>query len=284
MDHQQITEAVRNRYGSVAQKVADGQSGGCCGGSCCGETSAAAALGSTISEHLYTVDELEGLPLKAALASLGCGNPVALADLRRGETVLDLGSGGGIDVLLSARRVGPEGLAYGLDMTDEMLDLAQRSAAEAGIENVHWLKGDIAHIPLPDATIDTIISNCVINLAADKQPVFAESFRVLKPGGRFAVSDIVIHGRLPEELEGNAAFRQDLLSWSGCIAGALTDAEYQAGLVAAGFTDIDLEITRRYTLADVGPKLPAWAQSLDPAMLEEIVSCFTSTFVRARKP
>ncbi len=286
MENQQITNAVRSRYQGIAQQVTGGEHASCCGetASCCGETSASAASGNTISEHLYTVDELDGLPLKAALASLGCGNPTALADLRPGETVLDLGSGGGIDVLLSARRVGPEGLAYGLDMTDEMLDLAQRNAAEAGVENVRWLKGDIASVPLPDATIDTIISNCVINLAADKQPVFVEAFRVLKPGGRFAVSDIVIHGGLPEGLADSAAFRRDLSSWSGCIAGALTDAEYRAGLAATGFTDIDLEITRRYTLADVGDVLPAWAQTLDPATVEEIVSRFASTFVRAHKP
>jgi ubiquinone/menaquinone biosynthesis C-methylase UbiE len=286
MDHQQISEAVRQRYSSIAQEVTGGQQGACCGetASCCGETSASVASGTTISEHLYTVDELDGLPLKAALASLGCGNPTALADLRPGETVLDMGSGGGIDVLLSARRVGPHGLAYGLDMTDEMLELARHNAAEAGVENVRWLKGDIASIPLPDATIDTIISNCVINLAADKQPVFAEALRVLKPGGRFAVSDIVIHGGMPAGLEDSAAFRRDLSSWSGCIAGALTDAEYRAGLAAVGFTDIELEITRRYTLDDVGHKLPAWAQTLDAATVEEIVSRFASTFVRARKP
>jgi ubiquinone/menaquinone biosynthesis C-methylase UbiE len=286
MDNQQITDAVRSRYQGIAQQVTNRDQASCCGDTSarCGEPSASAASGNTISEHLYTVDELDGLPLKAVLASLGCGNPIALTNLRPGETVLDLGSGGGIDVLLSARRVGAEGLAYGLDMTDEMLDLAQRNAAEAGVENVRWLKGDIASIPLPDATIDTIISNCVINLAADKQPVFAEAFRVLKPGGRFAVSDIVIHGGLPEGLHDSAAFRRDLSSWSGCIAGALTDAEYRAGLAAAGFTDIDLEVTQRYTLANLGNALPAWAQALDTAIVEEIVSRFASTFVRARKP
>jgi ubiquinone/menaquinone biosynthesis C-methylase UbiE len=286
MDHQQITDAVRSRYREIARQVTDGDHASCCGEttSCCGETRASAASGNTISEHLYTMDDLDGLPLKAALASLGCGNPIALADLRPGETVLDLGSGGGIDVLLSARRVGPEGLAYGLDMTDEMLELARHNTAEAGVTNVRWLKGDIASIPLPNAAIDTIISNCVINLAADKQPVFAEAFRVLKPGGRFAVSDVVIHGGLPAGLEDSAAFRRDLSSWSGCIAGALTDTEYRAGLAAAGFTEIDLEITQRYTLTDVGEVLPAWAQALDPATVEEIVSRFASTFVRARKP
>jgi arsenite methyltransferase len=285
MDNQQITEAVRARYSGIAQQVQGGQQASCCGdtAACC-DGNTATASGSSISERLYTVDELDGLPLKAALASLGCGNPTALVDLQPGETVLDLGSGGGIDVLLSARRVGPSGLAYGLDMTDEMLDLARRNAAEAGVENVRWLKGDIAQIPLPDAVINTIISNCVINLAADKQPVFQEAFRVLAPGGRFAVSDIVIHGGLPEGLEDSAEFRRDLSSWSGCIAGALTDTEYRAGLTAAGFQDIELEITRRYTLADVGDVLPAWAQRLEPAMVEEIVGRFAGTFVRARKP
>lgn len=286
MDNQQITEAVRARYSSLAQQVQGGQQASCCGdtSTCCGDGSASTASGNTISAQLYAVDELDGLPLKAALASLGCGNPTALIDLQSGETVLDLGSGGGIDVLLSARRVGPTGLAYGLDMTDEMLDLARRNAAEAGVTNVRWLKGDIAQIPLPDATVNTIISNCVINLAANKQPVFDEAFRVLAPGGRFAVSDIVIHGGLPVGLDDSAAFRRDLSSWSGCIAGALTDAEYRAGLVAAGFSDIELVITRRYTLADIGAKLPAWAQTLDSALVEEIIGRFASTFVRARKP
>lgn len=284
MDNQQITDAVRERYSGIARQVDAGQVGSCCGGSaCCGDTSASVVSGNTISEQLYSIDELDGLPLKAALASLGCGNPTALADLRPGETVLDLGSGGGIDVLLSARRVGPTGRAYGLDMTDEMLDMARRNAAEAGVENVRWLKGDIATIPLPDASIDIIISNCVINLAADKQPVFQEAFRVLKPGGRFAVSDIVIHGGIPAHLVDTAAFRRDLSSWAGCIAGALTDTEYRQGLAAAGFTEIDLEITRRYTLADLGDALPEWARHMDTAQAEDIVSRFASTFVRARK-
>ena len=177
-----------------------------------------------------------GLPLKAALASLGCGNPTALAELRPGEVVLDLGSGGGIDVLLSARRVGATGFAYGLDMTDAMLELARRNAAEAGAQNVAFLQGEIAAIPLPDASVDVIVSNCVINLAPDKAPVFQEAFRVLKPGGRFAVSDIVMHGGVPVGLADTAQMRRDLSSWAGCIAGALTDAEYRAGLAAAGFT------------------------------------------------
>lgn len=287
MDSQHITDAVRTRYGGIAEQVRlTGQPASCCGrqSTCCGDPSASLLSGNIVSENLYTIDELDGLPLKAALASLGCGNPTALVDLRPGERVLDLGSGGGIDVLLSARRVGATGLAYGLDMTDEMLELARRNAADAGVENVRWLKGDIAHIPLPDATIDTIISNCVINLAADKQPVFHEAFRVLKPGGRFAVSDIVIHGGLPAEVADTVAFRRDLSSWSGCIAGALTDAEYRDGLAAAGFVDIELEITRRYTHESIGDVLPDSVQTLDPSLLAEIVSRFASTFICARKP
>src|SRR5690242_12763433 len=221
-----ITEAVRERYGAIAIDDLAGAQTGCCGGSsgaaCCGGSAGSsccgASTGDTISQDLYRVDELEGLPLKAALASLGCGNPTALAELRPGEVVLDLGSGGGIDVLLSARRVGPTGFAYGLDMTDAMLELARHNAAEAGVQNVAFLHGEIAAIPLPDASIDVIVSNCVINLAPDKSPVFQEAFRVLKPGGRFAVSDIVIHGGLPAGLMDTAQMRQDLSSWAGCIA------------------------------------------------------------------
>ena len=230
------------------------------------------------------MDELEGVPLKAALASLGCGNPTALAELHPGEIVLDLGSGGGIDVLLSARRVGPTGRAYGLDMTDSMLELARRNAEEAGASNVVFLKGDIGAIPLPDRSVDVIISNCVINLAADKLPVLREAFRVLKPGGRFAVSDIVIHGELPAEIVDTAQLRRDLSSWSSCSAGALTDTEFRAGLTEAGFTDVDLEVTRRYSLADVSPGLIGWAAGLDEALRAQIVQQFASTFVRAVKP
>jgi arsenite methyltransferase len=279
--NQNITDAVRNRYGAIAADVLANQQSSCCGGetSCCGNTD-----GNTISQNLYRVDELEGLPLKAALASLGCGNPTALAELHPGETVLDLGSGGGIDVLLSARRVGLDGFAYGLDMTDEMLELARQNATEAGVKNVAFLKGDIAAIPLPDASIDVIISNCVINLAADKSAVFQEAFRVLKPGGRFAVSDIVIHGELPPDLLDKAELRRDLLAWAGCIAGALTDAEYREGLIAAGFEEIELEITRRYTLADLPAALPNWVTRLGDQLAVEVVGQFASTFVRASKP
>jgi arsenite methyltransferase len=198
--------------------------------------------------------------------------------------VLDLGSGGGIDVLLSARRVGPTGFAYGLDLTDTMLELARRNAAEAGAQNVAFLKGEIAAIPLPDASVDLIISNCVINLAPDKSPVFQEAFRVLKPGGRFAVSDIVILGGLPAELVDTAQMRRDMSSWAGCIAGALTDAEYRAGLAAAGFATIELEVTRRYTVADLSASATGWAAGLDDVARAQLVERFASTFVRATKP
>ncbi len=274
-DEQQITAAVRERYHSIAERVTDGQIGHCCGGD-------VLLSGNTISADLYAPDELAGIPLKAALASLGCGNPTALAALAPGEVVLDLGSGGGIDVLLSARRVAPDGIAYGLDMTDSMLELARQNAAEAGVENVRWLKGEITAIPLPDASVDVIISNCVINLAANKQPVFEEAFRVLKPGGRFAVSDIVIHGSLPASI--TDAMRRELLAWAGCIAGALTDTEYRHGLAQAGFTDIDLEITRRYTLTDIADMLPALLKMFDAELIEQAVQHFASTFVRATKP
>jgi ubiquinone/menaquinone biosynthesis C-methylase UbiE len=278
-DNQDILASVRERYGAVAIEVLANNTASCCGSECCG-----GADDSSITQNLYLADELDGLPLKAALASLGCGNPTALAELRPGEVVLDLGSGGGIDVLLSARRVGPTGFAYGLDMTDAMLELARRNAAEAGAQNVTFLKGEIAAIPLPDASVDVIVSNCVINLAPDKAPVFQEAFRVLKPGGRFAVSDIVIHGGLPAGLLDTAQMRQDLSSWAGCIAGALTDAEYHAGLAAAGFNAIDLEVTRQYTVADIPASATGWAASLDEATRAELVGRFASTFVRATKP
>jgi SAM-dependent methyltransferase len=279
---QTIGEAVRSRYGAIAETVLTrGATAGCSDTSCCG---ASGEANSAISEGLYLASELEGIPLKAALASLGCGNPTALAELKPGETVLDLGSGGGIDVLLSAKRVGETGFAYGLDMTDQMLELARRNAAEAGVRNVAFLKGDIAAIPLPDASVDVIISNCVINLAEDKQPVLREAFRVLRPGGRFAVSDIVIHGGLPVELVDSDQMRRDLSSWACCIAGALSDHEYRDQLAAAGFVDADLEVTRRYTVADLGTPLPGWASRLGQNVVTDVVDRFASTFVRARKP
>lgn len=274
-----ITQAVRARYGAIATQVLSDERTNCCASECCGDSS-----GDTISQRLYQVDELAGVPLKAALASLGCGNPTARAELHAGETVLDLGSGGGIDVLLSARRVGPTGYAYGLDMTDAMVALARCNAEEAGVTNVSFLKGDIAAIPLPDASVDVVISNCVINLADDKTPVLREAFRVLKPGGRFAVSDIVIHGELPAAIATSDILRRDLSSWSGCIAGALTDQEYRAGLAEVGFSAIDLQITRRYSLADVPASLTEWAVSLDDVQKAHVVAQFASTFVRAIKP
>jgi arsenite methyltransferase len=278
-DEQDILAAVREHYGTVAIEVLASTTAECCGSACCGS-----ADDSAITQDLYLADELAGLPLKAALASLGCGNPTALAELRPGEVVLDLGSGGGIDVLLSARRVGSTGFAYGLDMTDAMLALARHNAAEDSAQNVAFLQGEIAAIPLPDASVDVIISNCVINLAPDKAPVFQEAFRVLKPGGRFAVSDIVMHGGVPAGITDTAQMRRDLSSWAGCIAGALTDADYRAGLAAAGFTAIDLEITRRYTVADIPASATGWAAGLDETARAELVGRFASTFVRATKP
>jgi ubiquinone/menaquinone biosynthesis C-methylase UbiE len=281
-----ITAAVRRRYGAIAESVLADGDGGCCGTDCCGPSAGGCgtASGETISQGLYSADELTGLPLKAALASLGCGNPTALADLAPGEVVLDLGSGGGIDVLLSARRAGPTGFAYGLDMTEEMLELARRNAAEAGAENVAFLKGDISAIPLPDASVDVIVSNCVINLAPDKAPVFREAYRVLRPGGRFAVSDIVVHGGLPDHLADGAARRRQLSAWAGCIAGALTDAEYGEGLAQAGFEDITLEVVRRYGLEDLPEPRPDGLSDADDTLAAEVVGRFASTFVRARKP
>lgn len=302
-ENQDIVAAVRERYGSIALNLLNEQPSGCCTpdtqaqagccepqatSTCCttasGDACCSTATSDGITDNLYQVDELVGLPLKAALASLGCGNPTALAELHPGEVVLDLGSGGGIDVLLSARRVGPTGYAYGLDMTDAMLELARKNAADAGAENVEFLKGDMAAIPLPSNSVDVVISNCVINLAVDKAPVLDEAFRVLKPGGRFAVSDIVIHGGLPAGLVDTTEFRRDLSSWSGCIAGALTDEEYQTLLAAAGFTTIDLEITRRYSMEQIGNTMPAWVETLGVAPAQEIVQRFASTFVRATKP
>ncbi|NWJ48867.1 MAG: arsenite methyltransferase [Chloroflexi bacterium] len=280
-DNKAITEAVRSRYSSIALTVLDTQSSSsCCDSSCCSDTGSV----NTISDRIYEIDQLDGLPLKSKLASLGCGNPTALAELKAGETVLDLGSGGGIDVLLSARRGGATGFVYGLDMTDAMLELAHQNAAEAGAQNVKFLKGDIAAIPLPDNTVDVIISNCVVNLAADKQPVLREAFRVLKPGGRFAISDIVIHKGLPEWLVDDTAFRRDLSSWAGCIAGALTDTEYLKYLATAGFVEANLEVTRRYSLADLGTPLPEWVASLGDELSNDLVNRFASTFVRATKP
>jgi arsenite methyltransferase len=270
-DAQAIREAVRTRYAAAATSVssASAQAG------CCGSTSACCASSTdagVITRELYTIDEVGELPTAAVLASLGCGNPTALAELKPGEVVLDLGSGGGIDVLLSARRVGPTGFAYGLDMTDEMLELARRNAAERNVQNVSFLRGEIEHIPLPDASVDVVISNCVINLSADKPQVLREAFRVLKPGGRFAVSDVVVQGTLPE------AVRSSMEAWAGCLAGALEDQEYRTLLAAAGFVNVDLEVTRVY-----GGEQACTPQAIALQALDGVGGRLVSAFVRATK-
>src|SRR5712671_5711397 len=236
---QDVKEIVKEKYGQAALRVKSGA-----GNSCCGGASALEACCDPITSNLYNAGQEGEVPDTALKASLGCGNPTALAELKPGETVLDLGSGGGIDVLLSARRVGPGGKAYGLDMTDEMLALAEENKRKAGVSNVEFLKGEIENIPLPDNSVDVIISNCVINLSANKDRVIQEAFRVLKPGGRFAVSDVVTRGQIPENLRKNA------LLWIGCIAGALDESDYRAKLAAAGFDQIGIEPTRVYNLED----------------------------------
>src|SRR6187551_2949895 len=237
----ELTDVVKEKYGEAARRAAEGAKSSCCGpvSSCCG---GAAFNGSVdpITSNLYVNGETDELPSAAVLASLGCGNPTALADLHEGEVVLDLGSGGGIDVILSARRVGKTGKAYGLDMTDDMLDLARKNAAEANVTNVEFLRGQIESIPLPSDSVDVIISNCVINLSGDKRKVLAEAFRVLKPGGRFAVSDVVVRGAVPAEV------RRSMELWVGCVAGALEESEFHALLREAGFTDSSIEPTRVY--------------------------------------
>ncbi|MGI8968636.1 MAG: arsenite methyltransferase [Chloroflexota bacterium] len=261
-----VTDRVRERYADAAQKVATGQS--CCDSGCCNSAS-----GDAVTRDLYSEGETGMLPEEAVLASLGCGNPTALIALRKGETVLDLGSGGGIDVLLSAKRVGPSGFVFGLDMTDEMLVLALRNKANSGATNVAFLKGHIEDIPLPANSVDVVISNCVINLAADKSLVLRDAFRVLKPGGRFAVADVVAEGSVP------AALRQNMEAWVGCIAGALEVDTYRSLLADAGFEEIDIEITRRYTVAEAGVDTAAL-----PAGWEEADGKIASAFVLATKP
>jgi len=271
-----IREAVRARYAAAATVVTSPSSqAACCtpAPSSCGTTGDT----STISSDLYTIDEVSELPTAALLASLGCGNPTALAELNAGEIVLDLGSGGGIDVLLSARRVGPTGFAYGLDMTDEMLALATRNAADKGVENVRFLKGEIEHIPLPDASVDVVISNCVINLSADKLQVLREAFRVLRPGGRFAVSDVVVQGTLPDSIRGS------MEAWAGCLAGALEEAEYRTLLGQAGFVRVDVEVTRVY-----GTEQGCCGDSYTPQAtafqaLDTVGARLVSAFVRGSK-
>jgi ubiquinone/menaquinone biosynthesis C-methylase UbiE len=277
-----LRAVVRAKYGQAAVRAAQSGGGGCCGG--------ATAAADPITGNLYDAAEAGAVPAAALAASLGCGNPTALAELRPGEVVLDLGSGGGIDVLLSARRVGPTGFAYGVDMTDEMLALAERNRAEAGVTNVTFLKGQIEAVPLPDAAVDVVISNCVINLAADKGRVLREAFRVLKPGGRFAVSDVVTQGELPADL------RRDLEAWIGCVAGALEDGEYRRLLMEAGFADVDLEVTRVYEPAELAESVGEGSccgggcggdSTWDEASYARFAASggrVVSAFVRARKP
>jgi SAM-dependent methyltransferase len=268
-----VKAIVKEKYGEAALRVVSGAGNACCGASpssCCSDAD-------PITSNLYDALQKSELPETAVLASMGCGNPTALAELRAGEVVLDLGSGGGIDVLLSARRVAPNGKAYGLDMTDEMLALARENQKKAGVKNVEFLKGEIEHIPLPGNTVDVIISNCVINLSADKDQVLREAFRVLKPGGRLAVSDVVTRGEIP------AKIRESVLLWVGCVAGALSEDDYRAKLAAAGFEDISLEPTRVYGAEDAQSFLTD--QGIDVRDIAPLVDGkFLSAFVRARKP
>jgi len=271
MAGEDIKEVVKEKYGQAALRVTNG------GSSCCGAQPATSTGCDPITSNLYDAAQAGELPGEAVLASLGCGNPTALAQLTPGETVLDLGSGGGIDVLLSARRVGPAGKAYGLDMTDEMLALANENKRKAHAENVEFLKGEIEHIPLPDNAVDVIISNCVINLSADKDRVLREAFRVLKPGGRFAVSDVVTRGEVPPEI------RRSVLLWVGCVAGALDENEYLQKLNAAGFEQISIEPTRVYRAADAREFLATNGIDAD-AIAPQVDGKFMSAFVRAIKP
>jgi len=266
-----VKEQVREKYGQAALRVKSG------GSSCCGSAPSSTGCVDPITSNLYDSGQTSAIPEEAVKASLGCGNTTALAKLNPGETVLDLGSGGGIDVLLSARRVGPTGKAYGLDMTDEMLALARENKRKAGVENVGFLKGEIENIPLPDNSVDVIISNCVINLSADKDRVLHEAFRVLKPGGRFAVSDVVTRGQVPADV------RQNMLLWVGCIAGALEQHEYVGKLAKAGFDGIDMEPTRVYNIEDARAFLTGQGVDVD-AVAPHVENKFMSAFIRAVKP
>src|SRR5450830_1757662 len=259
-----LKDAIKDKYGKAATGA---RTSSCCGGTC----------GDPITSNLYDASETGGLPVEAVNASLGCGNPTALIGLQAGQTVLDLGSGGGIDVLLSAKRVGPTGKVYGLDMTDEMLALARENQRKAGATNVEFLRGEIEHIPLPDNTVDVIISNCVINLSADKDQVLREAFRVLKPGGRFAVSDVVVRGPVPADI------RRNVELWVGCIAGALAETEYAAKLRSAGFVDVDVEPWRVYQIDDARAFLTESGVDVD-RLAPQVEGKFASAFVRARKP
>ena len=267
-----IKEVVKEKYGAAARRVSTGEGSSCCGASaCCG------AEVDPITRDLYETSQIGGVPEEAVKASLGCGNPTALAELKPGEVVLDLGSGGGIDVLLSARRVGPSGKAYGLDMTDDMLALARENQKKSGIANVEFLRGEIENIPLPANSVDVIISNCVINLSADKDRVLDEAFRVLKPGGRFAVSDVVVRGDVPAEIQ------KSLLLWVGCIAGALRDTDYTAKLESAGFESVSIEPTRVYDIEDARAFLTGEGMDVD-AIAPLVDGKFMSAFIRACKP
>ena len=268
MDANNIKEIVKEKYGQAALR---GKSG-----SCCGTAVTSGSACDPITSNLYDAAEVQQVPGEALDASLGCGNPTALAKLNPGEVVLDLGSGGGIDVLLSAKRVGPTGKAYGLDMTDEMLALANENKRKAGAENVEFLKGEIEHIPLPDNSVDVIISNCVINLSADKDRVFAEAFRVLRPGGRLAVSDVVTRGEVDPRI------RQNILLWVGCVAGALEESEYRDKLASAGFEQVDIEPTRVYRVADAREFLTDKGLDVD-ALAPQVDGKFMSAFLRATK-
>ena len=266
-----IREVVKSKYGEAARRVKAGKEAGCGSGNslipCC----------DPISSNLYDASETAGLPREAVFASLGCGNPTALAQLHAGEHVLDLGSGGGIDVLLSAKRVGPAGKAYGLDMTDEMLALARENQRRAGVENVEFLKGEIENIPLPENSVDVVISNCAINLSADKDRVFREAFRVLRPGGRFAVSDVVVRGPVPADI------RRNVELWVGCVAGALDESEYRVKLGAAGFAEVEIEPTRVYTIEDARHFLSEKGIDVE-AIAPHVEGKFASAFIRAKKP
>ena len=276
MDAVTLKDEIKSKYGEAAQRAASGGSSTCCAPSCCGGDGKSAST-DVVTSNLYEPAQQSGLPAEAVLASLGCGNPTALAQLNPGEVVLDLGSGGGIDVLLSARRVGATGKAYGLDMTDEMLALARENQRKAGLPNVEFLKGEIEQIPLKDASVDVVISNCVINLSADKDRVLAEAFRVLRPGGRFAVSDIVVRGSVSADL------RRNIELWVGCVAGALEESEYRQKLARAGFEAIDLEPTRIYRAADAVALLTGSGFDAQ-AVAREVDGKFMSAFVRALKP
>ena len=270
MSEARIRDAVKEKYGEAALRVSSGSS-------CCGAAPAEVSGCDPITSNLYDASQVGQVPAEAMLASLGCGNPTALAKLNAGEVVLDLGSGGGIDLLLSAKRVGPAGKAYGLDMTDEMLALANQNKAKAGVNNVEFLKGEIENIPLPDNSVDVIISNCVINLSADKDRVLQEAFRVLKPGGRFAVSDVVTRGEILPEI------RKSVLLWVGCIAGALEENEYRGKLAATGFEQVEVEPTRIYRVADAREFLAGQGLDVD-ALAPQVDGKFMSAFIRAVKP